>query len=125
MLSSVRIQLDTPKMSMPTLKASGRKASADSTMTVTYHTPATAAPDTISFVYYEGHELRGIANYYVNCGVPGDLNGDGIVDIADVNMVINMMIGRMAPTAAGDTNDDGQVDIADVNAVINLMLGKS
>lgn len=100
-------------------------ASADSTMTVTYHTPATAAPDTISFVYYEGHELRGIANYYVNCGVPGDLNGDGIVDIADVNMVINMMIGRMAPTAAGDTNDDGQVDIADVNAVINLMLGKS
>ena len=55
---------------------------------------------------------------------PGDVNGDGQVDIADVNAVINMMLGKTAQTAAGDVTGDGSVDIADVNAVINLMLGK-
>ena len=57
--------------------------------------------------------------------VQGDLNGDDKVDIADVNAVINMMLGKSAQTAAGDINGDGTVDIADVNAVINLMLGKT
>ena len=57
--------------------------------------------------------------------VPGDLNGDGQVDISDVNAVINMMLGKVSPTAAGDVTGDGNVDISDVNAVINLMLGKT
>ena len=57
--------------------------------------------------------------------VQGDINGDNKVDIADVNAVINMMLGKTAQTAAGDINGDNSVDIADVNAVINLMLGKT
>ena len=56
--------------------------------------------------------------------VQGDINGDDKVDIADVNAVINMMLGKAEQTASGDINGDGSVDIADVNAVINLMLGK-
>ena len=51
-----------------------------------------------------------------------DINQDGMVDIADVNAVINMMLGKS--TTAADVNGDGQVDISDVNAVINAMLGK-
>ena len=58
-------------------------------------------------------------------GMPGDLTGDGSVDIADVNAVINMMLGKTAQTAAGDVTGDNNVDIADVNAVINIMLGKT
>lgn len=57
-------------------------------------------------------------------GVNGDINGDGQVDIADVNAVINMMLGKVEQTAGGDVTGDGAVDIADVNAVINIMLGK-
>ena len=57
-------------------------------------------------------------------GMPGDLTGDGSVDIADVNAVINMMLGKTAQTVAGDVTGDNNVDIADVNAVINIMLGK-
>ena len=57
--------------------------------------------------------------------VQGDLTGDGNVDIADVNAVINMMLGKTAQTAAGDVTGDNNVDIADVNAVINIMLGKT
>ena len=51
-----------------------------------------------------------------------DITGDGRVDIADVNAVINMMLGKSA--APGDVTGDGKVDISDVNAVINAMLGK-
>ena len=55
----------------------------------------------------------------------GDANGDGTVDIADVNTVIDMMLGKAASSAAGDANGDGMVDIADVNTVIDVMLGKA
>ena len=59
--------------------------------------------------------------------VVGDVSGDGMVDIADVNQVINVMLGKTASgesLAGSDVTGDGQVDIADVNAVINIMLGK-
>ena len=55
--------------------------------------------------------------------VTGDVNGDGKVDIADVNIVINAMLGK-GSTQGCDLTGDGKVDIADVNTVINLMLGK-
>jgi hypothetical protein len=51
-----------------------------------------------------------------------DVNCDNLTDIADVNQVINVMLGKSAEAA--DVNGDGQVDIADVNAIINAMLGK-
>ena len=57
--------------------------------------------------------------------IPGDVTGDGTVDVSDVNAVINMMLGKMTQTAAGDVNGDGNVDVSDVNAVINIMLGKT
>lgn len=61
-----------------------------------------------------------------------DVNGDGLVDISDVNQVINMMLGKgeLAPdstqegTCCCDVTGDGRVDISDVNQVINTMLGK-
>ena len=59
--------------------------------------------------------------------VKGDLNGDGAVDIAEVNILINLMLGKNDSYATLETADltgDGKVDIADVNAVINIMLGK-
>lgn len=77
----------------------------------------------ISFAFMEGHTT----------GVPCDVTGDGKVDIADVNAVINAMLGRgsltpdPSPEGEGlcDVTGDGQVDISDVNAVINTMLGTS
>jgi hypothetical protein len=56
--------------------------------------------------------------------VTGDANGDGAVDISDVNAVINMMLGKSEMVLNCDVNGDGVIDISDVNAVINLMLGK-
>jgi len=47
--------------------------------------------------------------------VPGDTNGDGVVDLADLNNVRNHFGG----TGLGDTNADGIVDLEDLNAVRN------
>ena len=53
--------------------------------------------------------------------IPGDVNGDGEVNIADVNAIIDMILtGNTQPN--GDVNGDGEVNIADVNAVIDIIL---
>ena len=51
----------------------------------------------------------------------GDVNGDGEVNIADVNAIIAMILsGDAQPN--GDVNGDTEVNIADVNAVIDIIL---
>jgi hypothetical protein len=62
-------------------------------------------------------------------GVPasamtGDVNGDGTVNIADVNLIINSILADSYSTEA-DVNHDGTVNVSDVNQVINLILGGS
>ena len=52
--------------------------------------------------------------------IVGDVNGDGEVNIADVNAVINMILDT--PAENGDVNGDGEVNIADVNAIIDIIL---
>ena len=56
-----------------------------------------------------------------------DLNGDGILDISDVNIIINLMLGKPDPRATvevADVNHDSLLDIVDINMVINAMLGR-
>ena len=60
-----------------------------------------------------------ISLYYT--GQTGDVNGDNVVNIADVNAAINMILNG-THDADGDVNGDGTVNIADVNAIIALIL---
>ena len=71
------------------------------------------------------YTVRDITADYAS--LTGDASGDGVVDIADVNAIINVMLGKVVTDelrAASDVNSDGLVDSADVNMVINIMLGK-
>ena len=55
----------------------------------------------------------------------GDVNGDGEVNIADVNCLIEVILGyKSADEFEGRAyvNDDDEVNIADVNAVIEIIL---
>ena len=56
--------------------------------------------------------------------VPGDANGDGSVDGSDVNLVINMILGKTDKDMKADVNGDGNVDGSDINVIINIILGK-
>ncbi|MBO4870807.1 MAG: leucine-rich repeat protein [Muribaculaceae bacterium] len=62
---------------------------------------------------------------YTPPAVTGDLNGDGVVDVADVNICINIILelnNNPDVKALADLNGDGVVDISDVNAIINIIL---
>ena len=52
---------------------------------------------------------------------PGDVNGDGEVNIADINALIDIILsGENQPAA--DVNGDNEINIADINAVIDMIL---
>ena len=55
----------------------------------------------------------------------GDVNRDLEVTIADVNAVINMVLGGNGSTFAADVNGDGEITIADINAVIDIILSRT
>ncbi len=77
-----------------------------------------------SKTYLDNFTIKYTGGFETQVAIAGDVTGDGMVDISDVNALINMMLGKTSPTPAADINSDGNVDISDVNAVINLMLGK-
>lgn len=53
----------------------------------------------------------------------GDANGDGEVNIADLNALIDAVLGNDHGRVF-DVNGDGEVNIADVNALIDIILAK-
>jgi len=58
--------------------------------------------------------------------IKGDVNGDGEVNIADVNALIDIIMGGEADDATrkrADVNEDSEINVADVNALIDLILG--
>ena len=53
--------------------------------------------------------------------VPGDVNSDLEVNIADVNATIDTILSGDSNTLA-DVNGDGEINIADINAIIDIIL---
>lgn len=51
-----------------------------------------------------------------------DVNGDGSVNVADVQAIINQSLGAIP--AVDDLNQDGVVNVVDVQTVINALLGR-
>jgi hypothetical protein len=56
--------------------------------------------------------------------LPGDINVDGGVDVADVALLIAVILGNATSGAVGttDINGDGSVDVADVALLISMVL---
>lgn len=62
-----------------------------------------------------------------NVGVPGDVNGDGDIDIVDVTSTIGYVIHQVPADfifKAADVNNDGTVDIVDVTSIIDMIINK-
>ena len=56
----------------------------------------------------------------------GDLNGDGQVDVTDVDIMIDMVLGKASPNYnTADLDGNGMIDVSDVNAIIDIVLGKT
>ncbi len=54
--------------------------------------------------------------------IMGDVNRDLEVNIADVNVAIDIILGGNSSSIAADVNGDGEINIADINAVIDIIL---
>ena len=59
--------------------------------------------------------------------IHGDVNGDGIVDVADIATLIDVMAGKgtAALIAVADVNGDTIVDVADIATIITIMAAKA
>lgn len=53
----------------------------------------------------------------IPCSLPGDTNADGIVNFADLNVVLSQF-GMTGDGMSGDVNADGVVNFADLNQVL-------
>ncbi len=72
-----------------------------------YNLPRLEIPVTLNVVIYNG-----------------DVNRDGIVDVADIATIINVMattVPSALPSVNADVNKDGIVDVADIATVISIM----
>ncbi len=85
-----------------------------------------------NFIFTRKSDNRGYYGSPVNVNatgaqLTGDVTGNGVVGIEDVNAIINIMLGKAQASdypGIADVTGNGIVGIEDVNAVINTMLGK-
>ena len=71
------------------------------------------------------YTVRDITDLYA--AIDGDVDGNGTVDDNDLNILINIILGKdNAANYDGRANVDGQggVDGSDINTLINILLGK-
>ena len=57
--------------------------------------------------------------------IPGDANGDGVVDVADIVYIVNYIMEKPAEDfnfVNADVDGDGVIDIADITHVINIIM---
>ena len=53
----------------------------------------------------------------------GDLNSDGALNVLDVILLVNMILGTSAPDyVAGDMNADGALDVLDIVLIVSIII---
>ena len=80
--------------------------------------------------FFDGMDWAGSGEISFTLGgseiIPGDINGDGVVNILDVVQLVNFVLGQAEPTAdqfeAGDVNNDDVLNIQDIVIMINMIL---
>ena len=88
--------------------------------------------DVLAYYYTKGRdELLDLTGFYTiyftetPTLVPGDVNLDGEVNIADVNAVISVILGTFTDPKIfleADVDGNGEINIGDVNAIIRIIL---
>ena len=71
---------------------------------------------------YKLPQLAPDGNYCPSSGSVGDLNLDGIVNVLDVILIVNMVLGLEPGIGYADINSDGTINILDVIQIVNIIL---
>ena len=54
--------------------------------------------------------------------LPGDVNSDDLINILDVVLIVQIIIGNQAPLDSADFNQDGQINILDVVQLVGVVV---
>ena len=61
--------------------------------------------------------------YVGDVAASGDINNDGSINVVDVILVVNMILGTSeSDLVAADLNADGQINVLDIVIIIDLIL---
>ena len=72
---------------------------------------------------YQVKDVTDVYLPYLDKALKGDVNGDGEVNLADVNLMVDIVLGGTdASDGRSDVNEDAEVNMADINEVINIIL---
>ena len=84
-------------------------------------------------IYYDGDDgsggsiiEAGLDDFKIlvfNDGLSGDANYDGQLNVQDVVIIINMILGSTESDFIADMNNDGGINIQDVVLLLNLIIG--
>ena len=55
-------------------------------------------------------------------GIMGDLNDDGILNVQDIIIMVNIVLGFESFNSLADMNGDGLVNVLDVVVLVNIIL---
>ena len=65
--------------------------------------------------------IRGILEEHYEQSLLGDINVDSVVNIQDIILLVNMILGNQTDSAA-DLNFDGTINVLDVIQLVNMIL---
>jgi hypothetical protein len=91
---------------------------------VNYH-GTTITVDNIILSTPEGQNQASASTATLLVNKKGDVNGDGLITVADVTAVVDVLLERQMPNISvsnADINGDGEVTIVDVVESIHLVL---
>ena len=99
------------------------------------------ASSTINIIAHNNQLSEGIYNAYLNIssnasesesflielissesGLAGDLNDDGVNNVLDVILMVNIVLGLEPFNTSADMNSDGSVNVLDVVILVNIIL---
>ena len=102
----------------------------DKFYTVNNLTPETTYYFKVKALYADGtesdwSEVKQVTLTDAAQGIRGDVNNDGKVDVQDVNILVNILLGTDQASnydGRADVDESDTVDVGDINTVINIML---
>ena len=64
-------------------------------------------------------------DYFNSTSISGDINEDGIINILDVILTVNIVLNGSEFSSNADLNSDGIINILDIVSLVNIILGIS
>ena len=76
-------------------------------------------------IWPDGHEYAKKELEFIvfnNSTLLGDINGDQLLDISDIILLIQMALDQLESEEIGDINQDGGINILDVIQLVNIII---